>query len=218
MCKFIIVEIFGNDIPVKKQAAMCEAGMKGNMCIDSQKVMASPYNNAINCMNQSTLTSRTSTSLSLILENILKTHIVRMEYSLIKPYISKMVSMSATEIYTFYNKLKQNQELSQETVTVEYSIRPSDTMSELPTRIKSAPSVAPSDSISQASTRVSTKSRRDSVHDDRHSIANWVERSSVVSTSTVRPSSESKSRVSASTSSRRARSYAKGKEMVLYEE
>jgi hypothetical protein len=219
------IQIIGGDTSFKKEAILCSKGIAGDMCIDISKVHTSSYNNTLYCNSDITIVSKRPSSSGLILENILKAYVFPMEYAIIKSHMHEIEKMSVLQICNFYNSLKESINKREPCVITDYSVRSVTEQSISSRTMRKPASVSPSESISNVSARRSTTFHR-SDKDEKSTISDWIEKSSMVSEGTIkdieykpsRVSTRSRSIVSSTASSRRSMSYAKGKEVTIYEE
>lgn len=223
MCRFIIVQNIDTRI-FRKGAVYCETGLTSGICIDGSKVFVSNDQRGVVSKVGNIITS-TPTTKSIMIENLLQVTHVTIDIGLIGSRLPEFEKEKIHRIESMYHRFKAERgaiPIIGDSPSI-YTVRSgqSTTSSRRSYKKVDAPStVSPQDSISSVS-----RDRLPMIEEtDRHSVAGWVETSSVVSvdsqrsrisarsSSTVKPMSSVSQR-----SSRYGSSYAMGRQMVVRE-
>lgn len=148
MCYFLVIMCNSTNGVIKKGVEFCSNGKAGNICIDTNKVPKSNYNNVLhsNCGN---VIVNTSLGSYIVLENLLKEQRLLIEYSLLLPYMSQIEHMDAKGVWNMYWQLKHGRQYSASSTTSASTYI--DTNIDLP-------EVDPDDSISSVETKYSNES------------------------------------------------------------
>jgi hypothetical protein len=228
MCKFIIVKTLDGKI-FRKGAAFCENGMKGMVCIDTQKIFAPPNPQTI-LIKSGNATVTTSSITSIMIENLLELSVALIETNVISPQLNRFMNAPIQIVEQMYLNMKKYGDLyppsvESPAVSMVDSVQTSRVSRSSRVKIEAPSTVAPSDSISQ----VSRAPLHRPMKNDDESIIDWIEKSSDVSTNVSRTQRSSRSSatmkaegtmVSSSTSrgsSRRMSSYAMARQMTIRE-
>jgi hypothetical protein len=225
MCKFIIVMYLNGQI-FRKGPAFCENGMRGEICIDTQKIYAPPNTQTVVIRSGNAIVS-TPTITSMMIENFLQSSTVMIESDVIAPYLQTFVTARIGCIEQMYVNMKRYGNLyapSVESPAVSIADSLQTTKVSRSSRIKiQAPStVGPCDSISQVS-RSSSRRHEDDHQDLKGSVVEWMEKSTEIGTTVTerqRSSRAPATMISNGTSrgsSRRMSSYAMARQMTIME-
>jgi hypothetical protein len=233
MCKFIIVKTLDGLI-FRKGATFCENGLKGMMCIDTQKIYASPNTQTILIRSGNAIVTTPSIT-SIMIENFLQSKVVLIETDIIAPQLQRFMTANIGCVEQMYLNMKRYGDLYPPTVespevSVVDSVQTTRVRRSSQVKIRAASTVAPSDSISCISRSPQRKHRNDA-QDSKSSVAEWMEKSSDAATDVTKvPRSpkplgslkEDESMVSVATSasrvsSRRMSSYAMARQMTIRE-
>jgi hypothetical protein len=231
MCKFLIVKLLDGTM-FRKGAVFCNDGMKGCVCIDTSKIYAPPNPETI-IVRLGNATASTETTTSILLENFLQTTVIVIELDVIKGHIEKFNTMNIASVRSMYQSMKKERDVYPSSIVsptefTTHSIHTTEMSRSSQRKVRAPSSVSPADSISQVSTSTSRRLNRIE-EDDKHSIAGWIETSSVVSVdssrtdrtmrppNTVKPASSSVSASSSRASSRRMSSYGMTRQVAIRE-
>lgn len=231
MCLFWLIRSVDTNIYVRKEPELCKQGMIGKLCIDSKKIQFCGHRDAAYTTRPDIFIC-TNTEVTMVLENMIRSHEVLIEYKIIEQYMKMLDGMSAREVYDFYlqrKKLPRDEQLKGPReikvpdhllVKNEFKSTPGSNTSKSSQKshksyrkILPPNSVAPSDSVSQVSTKA--LGRIEELGDDEATtiIGDWVRASSIISTKTSATASTAMTGVSTA-SSRRSSSRNLSKQMM----
>jgi hypothetical protein len=223
MCMFFIIHNIDSRI-FRKGPAYCQSGMTNGICIDGSKVFVSNDQKGL-VTKAGNIATSTPTTVTIMIENLLQVTHVTIDIGLIGSRIGEFQKQEIHRIESMYHRLRAEQRIipvmgdSPSIYTVN-SIQSATSSRRSHKKLNAPSTVSPEDSISSVS-----KNKLPMIEEtDKHSVAGWVETSSVVSVESARSrrsvrSSSTVKPISTTSygSSRRGSSYTMGREVVVRE-